>query len=375
MGFGRRLIRKTVRKATPRTVRRAMHPVRTVKNAVTPRPVQQLSRAVYTVTNPLGAAENKLIGAMLNGGGHRRSRSGSGGGQPRPSATSSRIGPAGGVRAAEAAASRDRIGELMAVQRERFAEPHRPVVPAPAPVSPTPFRNAEWAQRKHEVRFWQRSRRRRLLAEVDQFAQAQAAESNARLRVAHQQHQAAADAWWHDLCSGEPQVLTAALKAAYADNPAPVAICAAQRAGATLIVVLPGTQVLPAKEAHITPTGRLSSKAWTKTEFNEVYGDLLGAHLLATIRETWAVGRSLTQLRIIGVRWGTRPAADVLFDVDVDRNNGQWANDTWGSVVLQHSAYGLNRIGRTHEIQPWAPDKLRADVARLTGAFRPSATM
>lgn len=75
MGFARRVVRKTVRKATPRPVRQAMHPARTVKNAATPRPVRKVSRAVYTVRNPLGAAENKVIGAALNAGhGRRRAR-------------------------------------------------------------------------------------------------------------------------------------------------------------------------------------------------------------------------------------------------------------------------------------------------------------
>jgi hypothetical protein len=72
MGFARRVVRKTVRKATPRPVRKAMHPVRTAKNAVTPRPVRQVSRAAYTVRHPVGAAENKLIGAALNAGNGRR---------------------------------------------------------------------------------------------------------------------------------------------------------------------------------------------------------------------------------------------------------------------------------------------------------------
>ena len=58
-------IRKTVRRATPRPVRRAMHPARTVKYAVTPRPVKQASRAAYTVRHPVGAAENRLIRKML----------------------------------------------------------------------------------------------------------------------------------------------------------------------------------------------------------------------------------------------------------------------------------------------------------------------
>ena len=73
MGLGRRVVRKSVRRATPRSVRRAMHPARTVRYAVTPRPVKQVSRAAYTVRHPVGAAENKAISAVLYAGaGHRR---------------------------------------------------------------------------------------------------------------------------------------------------------------------------------------------------------------------------------------------------------------------------------------------------------------
>jgi hypothetical protein len=80
VGFARRLVRRTARRAvrksvrrvTPGPVRKVTHPARTVKYAVTPRPVRQVSRAVYTVRNPLGAAENKVMGAALNAGRGRR---------------------------------------------------------------------------------------------------------------------------------------------------------------------------------------------------------------------------------------------------------------------------------------------------------------
>ena len=56
-------------RATPRPVRKAMHPARTVRNAAaaTPRPLlQQVSRAAYTARHPApGAAENAMIGAAL----------------------------------------------------------------------------------------------------------------------------------------------------------------------------------------------------------------------------------------------------------------------------------------------------------------------
>jgi hypothetical protein len=74
MGFARRVVRKSVRRATPRPVRKAIHPAQTVRNSLTPRPVKQVSRAAYTVRHPVGAAENKVLGAALNGGRSKRRR-------------------------------------------------------------------------------------------------------------------------------------------------------------------------------------------------------------------------------------------------------------------------------------------------------------
>ena len=79
MGFARRVVRKSVRRATPRPVRKAMHPARTARNAITPRPVKQVRRAVYTTRHPIGAAENKAIGAVLYPPRPRRRRRGSSG--------------------------------------------------------------------------------------------------------------------------------------------------------------------------------------------------------------------------------------------------------------------------------------------------------
>ena len=162
-------------------------------------------------------------------------------------------------------------------------------------------------------------------------------------------------------------MVVAALAAAFADNPAPVRIAGADGATATLVVILPAPDVLPEKKAHVTPTGRLSSKAWTKTELQEVYAELLGAHLLATLREAWAVCPSLTRVRVMGVRRraAAGSASDLLFDVDADRHIGHWADDHYGAILLEQAPTGLNRTGRTREVQPWPPDKTRPDVAGL----------
>ena len=366
MGFARRMVRKSVRKATPRAVRQVAHPVRTMKSAVTPRPVKQLSRAVYTVTNPLGAAQNAVIDAVLNPPRPSGRRSG---GMARARTATHHAAPAtvtvgGGVRAAEALESCDRIAALMAVQRQRFDPAARPVIPAPAAVEPTQFYVEEWAAASQlaehrKIRFWQRARRQLLKADVGARTIARAQEANTAQAADHAARQAEADRWWTALNRGDKDVVTAALTAAFADNPAPVVGFDVDGDEAGLIVLLPGIDVLPDRQAHVTPTGRLSSKAWTKTDLQETYAGLLGAHLLATIRETWAVAPSLTKLRVIGMR--RADPLDVLFDVDVDRGEAM-TDDRAGDRLLAGAQWGLHRTGRTQEVSGWPAEALRPDV-------------
>lgn len=350
MGFGRRLVRR----ATPRSVRRAMHPVRTAKRAITPRPVRQLSRAVYTVTNPLGAAENALIGAALGGGRSRRRRSPSPTrSTPADRGTATATGSAADMRAVEAADSDNQLAALMAVQRARFAPTRRPIIAKPPPVDPAPFQQKEWRRRKREVHVWQRARRAHLRAEVATQAQAIAAAQYAQACQQQRARQATADRWWHALNTGDPAVVSAALTAAFADNPAPVKVVHAAGHEAAMQVWLPGIDVLPGKRASVTPTGRLSTKAWTKTDRNEAYAALLGAHLLATVREAWAVAPSLMRLHVSGLRQMPGGPTELLFEIAVDRREGRWNDDRWGAQVLATARRGLHRVGRTGEVRAW----------------------
>ena len=348
-----------------------MHPVRTVKYAVTPRPVKKLSRAVYTVTNPLGAAENKLINAVFDG--PSRSRGSRRPSPPpaawRPYSTSAAVSAPG--RTAHPIASapvqapfEDELAALMSVQRARFAPAQRPAVPPTPTVDAAAFQQAEWARRKNEAHFWQRAKRRRLREEAAEVARVLAEHERARLYAIQQDYRMRADAWWQALCQGDPQVLGAALATAFADNPAPVRIREAVGNRALLVLVLPSSTVLPSRKPHITPTGRRSTKAWTKTEYQQTYAELLGAHLLATVRESWAVGPSLTDLRIIGIR-AENSGGQILFDLAVRRPDGQWDNDTWGTRLLSDQ---LHRTGRTREVSPLPTEKLREDTGSIVAA-------
>lgn len=366
MGFAKRMVRKSVRKATPRSVRKVVNPVGTIKSAVTPRPVRQLSRGIYTVTNPLGAAENALIDVMLSPGGGGRRRSG--GSRSRPSSGSSPLvgrapSAASQARLQQAFDAEDALGGLMAAGRERFQSTTRPLLPAPARTDPAPLEAAEWAARKGQSSFWRRTERKRLRLEAGSAAKATAAERDRELAEQTRRRQAEADAWWERLSRGEEQTLTAALEVAFADNPAPLEIVRAEGSEAALVLRLPVPGVLPERKAHVTPGGKATTKAWTKTELGEVYADLLGAHLLATLRESWAVGPSLRDLRVIGVR-GRGASAEVLFDVEASRSAAS-RGDGYGRVLLDQAPAGLRRVGRTREVAPWPPEELDPEVADL----------
>lgn len=213
----------------------------------------------------------------------------------------------GQVRAAAGAVSNRRLADLMTVQRSRFAPAMRPLVPVATPVDPARIFAEWWMQRKKKTRPWQCARRQLIKAELQLQAGARAAEMFAQTRAAQAAEQQRADGWWAALMAGYPGVVTAALGAAFADNPAPVRIMSAGGGHAVLVVSLPDIGVLPERKPHVTPGGRLSSKPWTKTELNDVYAELLGAHLLATIRETWAVAPSVTEVRLAA--WSMCPAS------------------------------------------------------------------
>jgi len=72
------LMRKVVRRATPRPVRQVKrvvrHPARTAIRAATPRPIRNVQRTAFKVAHPVNAAENALLNSLT--GSKRRPKSG-----------------------------------------------------------------------------------------------------------------------------------------------------------------------------------------------------------------------------------------------------------------------------------------------------------
>lgn len=51
----------------PRGVRRAMHPVRTTKNALTPKPIKKARRAMHPIDNAVYSMQRPIVTAARSG--------------------------------------------------------------------------------------------------------------------------------------------------------------------------------------------------------------------------------------------------------------------------------------------------------------------
>ena len=249
--------------------------------------------------------------------------------------------PVGGTPLAEqAVASAATISNLLGVQRVAFPEARRPVVPKPVAPEVAKLAAQIWLVRQYEVHRWQWRKRAALRLQVEQAARIRV---QALVEQAEQQRarlQADADEWWRLLVAGDPHVVGAQLERAFYGSGVPVMVAGLGADSARLRISLPDPSVLPAKRAHVTPTGRQSARAWTKTELDAAYRDVLAAHLLASIRRTWAAAPSLRELVVRGQRISDG-AAGFLFEVTVNRDETGWNTDNKGIELLARGPRSL----------------------------------
>ncbi len=349
MGLARKVVRRAVRRSVPRSVWRATHPISTAKRALTPKPVRTAKRAVYTVVHPVSAAQSKVVNYMYSTPAKGRSRSGSGASSGQSRTYPSQVSGSG-VRAEEAVRSVNQLNALLQLRELRYAPAQREVLIAPAPVDPRSYFQQYWRESKRAVPFWKFADRRALRERTLESARSAAERRTLELRLAHDFEQRKVDVLWEALLAGETETLGQALRQRFQQEHRQISISALSDTSVSFALRLPTIDVVPAKKAHITPTGRLSSKAWTKSELNQVYADVIAAALMSAIRIAWAAGPSLQELRVTGMA----SASDVLFDVTIDRQRFDASNDSSAELLLASAERGVRRMGATKAITPWS---------------------
>jgi hypothetical protein len=117
---------------------------------------------------------------------------------------------------------------------------------------------------------------------------------------------------WAQLLDNDPDTVLAALAEAFEDNEAAAAPVGVAKDGsvaeASIVVLVPDTEVVPERKPTITEAGNLSLKKLTKRETADLYKLLVCGYLLATAKEAFAVAPRLTQVRLVAIRTTGRNA-------------------------------------------------------------------
>lgn len=120
------LMKKAVRRATPKPVRKAkavvMHPARTAVRAATPRSLRQAKRTAFNWTHPINTAENALLDAATKKRSGRRTGSRAAAGQ----SADGRSQPTATPQPTESDELARRLRDIQAASRQRFALTRKP---------------------------------------------------------------------------------------------------------------------------------------------------------------------------------------------------------------------------------------------------------
>lgn len=116
------------------------------------------------------------------------------------------------------------------------------------------------------------------------------------------QRQKQIDEWWDSIMNCEEGTVLEELNKAFSDNYATAAAVGVASRVASVIVVIPDSDVIPERMPTETSSGRLSSKKMSNNSKTFFYLGLVTGSMLATVRESFAVIPSIESAKVIAIR-------------------------------------------------------------------------
>ena len=194
------------------------------------------------------------------------------------------------------------LDQIANIHRKSFVTPPQPR--APRPVLP-PFRrlvDAAEADELKRISIFKRSERMAARRRAYQRAHEQAQQLIAQAQEERRALQADLDAKWRALNENDPDTVLAMLAAAFGDNDAPVAPIGVDGGEVSLVVRVPLIDVIPDRMPTITPAGNMSLPKMSKAQTNDWYRTLVAGHILASVKEAFAIAPGLMSARVVAVR-------------------------------------------------------------------------
>lgn len=242
------------------------------------------------------------VGYYTSVGGSRRSSSSSRASTHRTSTGVSSRALAQAQRAREAAEAGRVLLGLFKLHEAEFEAAQPPVAPPPPPVDPKPIVDRHLKETLSGVGWFARKSRAQARARADAAAAAEIEQITLNDARLHAEYQAHLDESWQRLVAGDPDVVLARLAEAFEDNEAAAAPLGVHGDEASLVVVVPTTDAIPAVKPATTQAGNPTTKKLTKQDAADFYKIIVAGYTLVTVKEAFAVAPSINHARIVAVR-------------------------------------------------------------------------
>lgn len=228
--------------------------------------------------------------------------------------------------------------EILGLHRHEFQPVQRPI--APMPQLPDAALIRDWHEKNalRGVSHFDHKGREQARAYAAAAAQAELDNNWQRAQAEQAQAQAELDAQWARLTGNDPDTVLATLSEAFEDNEAAAAPIGVDNDEVTLAVLVPGEDAVPERMPATTQAGNLTLRVLPKGERSSLYFLLVAGHVLATVRETFAVAPGISSARVVAVRAGV---ADVYGRSPLDCVvAGRWSRRAFGGVHWQEADAG-----------------------------------
>lgn len=282
------------------------------------------------------------------------------------------MSPAAASKAEEAAHLTARLAALRGLHKVDYPPAHEPAVRPLVP--PTLDVLVAQACTRHGIRSGRGAEAQKLAALRE--AQAEARELWATCETETARRREAFARRWRDLLANEPYAVMGTLVAAFQDNQAIAAAVDVEGAEARIVVLVPDVLALPDRVPGTTASGAVSLRKAKKGELNDLHFDVVCGHVLATLKEAFAVAPRIEVVSIVAVQERGAGSGDVepVLAARVARPRlAGVAGQLSASAMLEEAASGLlvNLRGSARTLTA-LPLAAHPDLAQLIEAFEHS---
>ena len=323
------------------------------------RPAISAGSGPFTAWTTIGGSTRRAGGASASGG--------------HAAYVADGLSPAAASKAEEAARLTSQLAALRGLHNVDYPPAQEPAVRPLVP--PTLDVLVAQACTRHGIRSGRGAEAQKLAALREAQAEARELWATCETETAHRREALARR--WRDLLANEPYAVMGTLVAAFQDNQALAAAVDVEGAEARIVVLVPDVLALPDRVPGTTATGAVSLRKAKKGELNELHFDVVCGHVLATLKETFAVAPRIEVVSIVAVQERGDGAGDVepVLAARVARPRLAGLAGQSASAMLEEAASGLlvNLRGsaRTLTVLPLAA---HPDLAALIAAFEHSGS-